>query len=336
MERSRKSVFYSPSNMVTSEFDPEDDQLPRTEDGNAIVSVQYIPTIYSSLSTTRVRQRLSDLMGTDVIRLNDKRYFQKLTERLHDEYETTMDKQEEARMASEEQRLRRLMLEGVIDAPDDYRAVVFGNKPKQNKKKKRRKSRKHAHGFTADDSKASDDEGHSKSRKDEVVTQVEILNGSRPTSSKSSISTRSDATSTHGKKKVSIQERENETHGQTYEMHVRPPHHESALRSSSACSTHRKQRRIKSAAPKISHWSKEESSDEESDYNQRHYDTQSLPDKDYFKKGSRYSKYSLQEPERVCKLRNEETVAGLYSIAEELVSPLKANDEPQRKGKKPF
>ena len=43
--------------------------------------------LFSSLSTTRVRQRLCDLMGTDVIRLNDKRYFQTLTQRLQDEYE---------------------------------------------------------------------------------------------------------------------------------------------------------------------------------------------------------------------------------------------------------
>ena len=42
---------------------------------------------FSSLSTTRVRQRLCNLMGTDVIRLNDKRYFQKLSTRLQEEYE---------------------------------------------------------------------------------------------------------------------------------------------------------------------------------------------------------------------------------------------------------
>jgi hypothetical protein len=54
-----------------------------------------------------------------------------------------MDKQEDARAASEDQRLRRLMLEGIIDAPNDYRAVVLGHDKKQNKKKKRRKIKRH-------------------------------------------------------------------------------------------------------------------------------------------------------------------------------------------------
>ena len=54
-------------------------------------------------------------------------------------FQTIMDKQEEARAASEDERLRRLMLEGIIDAPNDYRAVVQGHEKKQNKKKKRRK-----------------------------------------------------------------------------------------------------------------------------------------------------------------------------------------------------
>ena len=48
---------------------------------------------FSSLSTTRVRQRLCNLMGTDVIRLNDKRYFQKLSERLQEEYEVCVSRE---------------------------------------------------------------------------------------------------------------------------------------------------------------------------------------------------------------------------------------------------
>ena len=55
-----------------------------------------------------------------------------------------MDKEEEVRMASENERLRRLMLEGVIENPHDYRALIHGeqNKQKYHKKKKRKSKRK--------------------------------------------------------------------------------------------------------------------------------------------------------------------------------------------------
>ncbi|XP_060575272.1 uncharacterized protein LOC132732779 isoform X13 [Ruditapes philippinarum] len=245
-----------------------------------------------SLSTTRVRQRLCELMGTDVIRLNDKRYFQTLTKRLQDEYETTMDKQEDARAASEDQRLRRLMLEGIIDAPNDYRAVVLGHDKKQNKKKKRRKIKRHTPTHVTYDLeyKASDDEGQSKTRKEDVVTQVEILSGSRPSSLKSrgtsdDRSTNVPETRRKSVRKVSAREKENERISQKL-------------------------------------------NEDESNATTTEFDTQSLPDTAYFRK---QSKYSTHEPERVTKLRTEETVARLYSIAEELISPVRVTDQPQRK-----
>ena len=60
-------------------------------------------------------------------------------------YQSVMDRQEDARAASEQERIRRLMLEGVIEAPDDYRAVVHGElhhreKPKKKKRKKGKRS----------------------------------------------------------------------------------------------------------------------------------------------------------------------------------------------------
>ncbi|XP_060575267.1 uncharacterized protein LOC132732779 isoform X8 [Ruditapes philippinarum] len=296
-----------------------------------------------SLSTTRVRQRLCELMGTDVIRLNDKRYFQTLTKRLQDEYETTMDKQEDARAASEDQRLRRLMLEGIIDAPNDYRAVVLGHDKKQNKKKKRRKIKRHTPTHVTYDLeyKASDDEGQSKTRKEDVVTQVEILSGSRPSSLKSrgtsdDRSTNVPETRRKSVRKVSAREKENERISQKLnEMHARPPHHDSALRPTSSCSLHRKSRQKKSAAPRLTNTERESiSSDDESNATTTEFDTQSLPDTAYFRK---QSKYSTHEPERVTKLRTEETVARLYSIAEELISPVRVTDQPQRKaGKKAY
>ncbi|XP_060575261.1 uncharacterized protein LOC132732779 isoform X3 [Ruditapes philippinarum] len=295
----------------------------------------------SSLSTTRVRQRLCDLMGTDVIRLNDKRYFQTLTKRLQDEYETIMDKQEDARAASEDQRLRRLMLEGIIDAPNDYRAVVLGHDKKQNKKKKRRKIKRHTPTHVTYDLeyKSSDDEGQSKTRKEDVVTQVEIFSGSRPSSLKSRGTSDDQSTNileTRRKssvRKVGAREKENEIISQKLnKMHARPPHHD---RPTSSCSLHRKSRRIKSAAPRLTNAERELiSSDDESNATTTEFDTQSLPDRAYFRK---QSKYSTHEPERVTKLRTEETVAGLYSIAEELISPVRMTDQPQRKaGKKAY
>ena len=59
-------------------------------------------------------------------------------------FQSIMDKEEDARVASENERLRRLMLEGVIDNPQDYRAVIHGehNKHRHTKKKKKRARRK--------------------------------------------------------------------------------------------------------------------------------------------------------------------------------------------------
>lgn len=333
MEKSRRSKFYSTGETTTAEFKRSKiKRHPKTD--IVIVSVQYTPTVDSSLSTTRVRQRLCDLMGTDVIRLNDKLYFQKLSQRLQEEYETTMDKQEEARAASEKERLRRLMLEGVIDAPNDYRAVLHGHGQQNKKKKKKRKIKRNVSAPIPDTSKASDDEGQSKTRKEDVVTQVEILSSSRQSSAKSpDTSSKEPENRKHLPKKVSIEENEN-TSKKINEMHARPPHHEAALRTSSAGSTSRKSRRIKSAAPRLSHWEKDRSSSDDGEVtDDTDYDTQSLPDRHYVRKPS---KYSRQEPERVSKLRGAETVEGLYSIAEELVCPLGADDQPSRKGKKAY
>ena len=53
-----------------------------------------------------------------------------------------MDKQEEDRAGLEHERIRRLMLEGVIDAPDDSRAMVYGGRNPRQGKHKRRKGRR--------------------------------------------------------------------------------------------------------------------------------------------------------------------------------------------------
>ncbi|XP_052219766.1 uncharacterized protein LOC127837042 isoform X7 [Dreissena polymorpha] len=348
MQRSSRSVFYSPSDTTTPEYKLFLRNQMR-KNTFMVVKVQYTPSIYSSLSTTRVRQRLCDLMGTDVIRLNDKRYFQKLSERLQDEYETIMDKQEEARAASEEQRIRRLMLEGVIDAPNDYRAVVHGTHHKPQTKKKLKSGKRHSSARShreATGSAGSDEEGQTKTKKEEVETQVGLMSGSRPGSHKSSLRMRaSNENARTPSRRVFIDDKENDRAQQqqqqqqtSNEMHARPPHHENVLRSPSACGTHRKERRVQSAAPRLTRRENGRTSPGESESDgevndgvgsgDRPFDTQSLPDRNAHRM---YSKYSVYEPERVSRLRGAETVEGLYAIAEEIVSPVRARDDTDRK-----
>lgn len=282
-----------------------------------------------SLSTTRVRQRLCNLMGTDVIRLNDKRYFQKLSTRLQEEYESEMDKEEDARMASENERLRRLMLEGVIENPHDYRAIIHGEhtQHRRTKKKKRSKRKKRPESSQGtDNTKTVTSQGSEEERDEdeEVVTQVEYL--TRPGSSVGISSAKTKKTSARKDRKTGVDQRddgekENNEEKRFAEMHVPPPH-----RPSSSCSLRRK--RLKSAAPRVSHWdqSSSESSDADSDP-----ETKSLPEP----RPSRYQwRYSKKEKPLVKTLRKEETVAGLYAIAEELISPIKT-EETSKKSKRP-
>ncbi|XP_033730805.1 uncharacterized protein LOC117320287 isoform X2 [Pecten maximus] len=70
----------------------------------------------NSLSALRIRQKLLKLMGTDVIRLNDRNYTETLLDKLKQEYESNLDKKEKALEKAEKQRLRKLMLDGIISA----------------------------------------------------------------------------------------------------------------------------------------------------------------------------------------------------------------------------
>ena len=53
-----------------------------------------------------------------------------------------MDKEEDARMASENERLRRLMLEGIIENPHDYRAIIHGEHTQHRRTKKKKRSKR--------------------------------------------------------------------------------------------------------------------------------------------------------------------------------------------------
>lgn len=284
----------------------------------------------NSLSTTRVRQRLCDLMGTDVIRLNDKRYFEKLSQRLQEEYETVMDKQEEQRSAAEKQRMRRLMLEGILDNQDDYRAVLHGEHKHRPKKKKKKTLRKNTAG---NEGQRSNSPQHSdEDRKKEVETQIEVLSrpssGTQPEARTSDHSRAPGGKSKHGTggQRGSRQNGHDTSVKHKNEMYVRPPHHDHA-RSSTACSTHRKSRRVQSASARLGDRDNSpDSDDSDTATDDSRYETMSLPPS-----SQRYSKFSRHEPERVRELRSTETVAGLYSIAEELVTVGAANETPTRK-----
>ncbi|XP_069120817.1 uncharacterized protein [Argopecten irradians] len=91
----------------------------------------------NSLSALRIRQKLLRLMGTDVIRLNDKSYTDTLLDKLKQEYESNVEKKEKALQEAEKKRLRKLMLEGVISAQ-----VMKNPDGKQRRSKRIKQNRK--------------------------------------------------------------------------------------------------------------------------------------------------------------------------------------------------
>ncbi|XP_069120816.1 uncharacterized protein [Argopecten irradians] len=94
-------------------------------------------SVDSSLSALRIRQKLLRLMGTDVIRLNDKSYTDTLLDKLKQEYESNVEKKEKALQEAEKKRLRKLMLEGVISAQ-----VMKNPDGKQRRSKRIKQNRK--------------------------------------------------------------------------------------------------------------------------------------------------------------------------------------------------
>ncbi|OWF56100.1 uncharacterized protein LOC110451583 isoform X2 [Mizuhopecten yessoensis] len=95
----------------------------------------------NSHSTMRIRHNLQRLMGTDVIRLNDRNYTETLLRMLQEDYEANLDKKEKALEDAEKQRLRKLMLEGTItvsmmEHPD-------GKHKRSKKRKHKRKDNAH-------------------------------------------------------------------------------------------------------------------------------------------------------------------------------------------------
>lgn len=66
----------------------------------------------------KVKSRLENLMGSDVVQLNDRTYMLKLQEQLSREYELQMDRWEGVREEREKRRQRRLYIDGLQDKPN--------------------------------------------------------------------------------------------------------------------------------------------------------------------------------------------------------------------------
>ena len=58
-----------------------------------IAHLQILITICSEMAGLKVKSHLESLMGTDIIKLNDREYMLSLQSRLMDEYESVMNKQ---------------------------------------------------------------------------------------------------------------------------------------------------------------------------------------------------------------------------------------------------
>ncbi|XP_013403975.1 uncharacterized protein LOC106169155 [Lingula anatina] len=66
------------------------------------------------------QRRMIQLMGSDVLRLRDSEYTAELTRRLDIEYKEKLAQKERDLAEGERQRLRHLMMEGLIDSIDIY------------------------------------------------------------------------------------------------------------------------------------------------------------------------------------------------------------------------
>ncbi|XP_035685009.1 uncharacterized protein LOC118421670 [Branchiostoma floridae] len=97
------------------------------------------------------KQRLRRLMGTDVVRINDQRYMEKLRDRIVAEYEAEIEKRESQLVLNERKRERRLVLQGLMppECPcqelfvPSLRKKCKCNCNKQKKKLKKRKTSTH-------------------------------------------------------------------------------------------------------------------------------------------------------------------------------------------------
>ncbi|XP_070532448.1 uncharacterized protein DDB_G0283697-like isoform X2 [Ptychodera flava] len=96
-------------------------------------------------------QRLFALMGSDDVKLNDKRYMQKLKKRIKEDHELKLKQREEALALNEVKREKRLILGGVISAPIDELENTQRRSAERKRRKKRRSSKSSQEGENQDE-----------------------------------------------------------------------------------------------------------------------------------------------------------------------------------------
>ncbi|XP_021703335.1 intracellular protein transport protein uso1 isoform X2 [Aedes aegypti] len=99
-----------------------------------VLPVEYMgPKIEYTVNLPRVTAQLEKLMGTNVVRLTDRKYMQELQRRIQQDYNVTLEKRISEREAKELERERNLILSGAGDSiPEDMSSSVFTVNKKTN------------------------------------------------------------------------------------------------------------------------------------------------------------------------------------------------------------
>ncbi|XP_065083615.1 calponin homology domain-containing protein DDB_G0272472 isoform X1 [Ochlerotatus camptorhynchus] len=99
-----------------------------------VLPVEYMgPKIEYTVNLPRVTAQLEKLMGTNVVRLTDRKYMQELQRRIQQDYNVTLEKRINEREAKELERERNLILSGAGDSiPEDLSSSVFTVNKKTN------------------------------------------------------------------------------------------------------------------------------------------------------------------------------------------------------------
>ncbi|XP_058814412.1 uncharacterized protein LOC131678355 [Topomyia yanbarensis] len=102
-------------------------------DGEVLPEEYMGPRIEYTVNLPRVTAQLEKLMGTNVVRLTDRKYMQDLQRRIQEDYNVTLEKRIHEREAKELDRERSLILSGAGDAiPEDFNSSVFNVNKKTN------------------------------------------------------------------------------------------------------------------------------------------------------------------------------------------------------------
>ncbi|XP_055593900.1 uncharacterized protein LOC129745090 [Uranotaenia lowii] len=109
---------------------PKIKQLCETD----VLPAEYLgPKIEYTVNLPRVTATLEKLMGTNVVRLTDRKYMQELQRRIQEDYNVTLEKRIAEREAKEMERERNLILTCAGDAiPEGFNSSVFHTNKKSN------------------------------------------------------------------------------------------------------------------------------------------------------------------------------------------------------------